>query len=216
MPIPTKFLLSRYFSRCGFSGRLGTPALDGVLAGVLAGVLDGAASSFYVFLLFIYPPNMVFIRNFPVFSRNITGKGLPKESVLFLRTFEGKDENIWGKGWERLRESWQTFEGKEFHFILPAEIVAYGTRAVSWPMFSPLSVTKWPSYHTIPSKFASNREILFCANEPKKREKASEWGEKTWNLRPLSIEIWYILCPFQALEPCSHVSDNIVTHCKSA
>ena len=55
----------RYFSRCG------TPALDGVLAGVLAGVLDGAASSFYVFLLFIYPPNMVFIRNFPVFSRNI-------------------------------------------------------------------------------------------------------------------------------------------------
>ena len=28
------------------SGRLGTPALDGVLAGVLDGVLDGAASSF--------------------------------------------------------------------------------------------------------------------------------------------------------------------------
>ena len=72
------------FSRCGLSGRLGrlgTPALDGVLAGVLAGVLDGAASSFYVFLLFIYPPNMVFIRNFPVFNRNIMGKGFPKESV---------------------------------------------------------------------------------------------------------------------------------------
>ena len=78
-----------------------------------------------------------------------------------------------------MRESWQTFEGKEFHFILPAEIVAYGTRAVSWHMFSPLSVTKWPSYHTIPSKFASNREILFCANEPQKREKASELGVKT-------------------------------------
>ena len=76
------------------SGRLGTPALDGVLAGVLAGVLDGAASSFYVFLLFIYPPNMVFIRNFLEFSRNIMGKGFPKESVLFLRTFEGKDENV--------------------------------------------------------------------------------------------------------------------------
>ena len=53
------------------------------------------------------------------------------------------------------------------------------TRAVSWPMFSPLSVTKWPSYHTIPSKFASNREILFCANEPQKRENASELGVKT-------------------------------------
>ena len=49
---------------------------------------------FYVFLLFIYPPNMVFIGNFPEFSGNITGKGLPKESVLFLRTFEGKDENV--------------------------------------------------------------------------------------------------------------------------
>ena len=48
------------------------------------------------------------------------------------------------------------------------------TRAVSWLMFSPLSVTKWPSYHTIPFKFASNREILFCANEPQKREKASK------------------------------------------
>ena len=53
------------------------------------------------------------------------------------------------------------------------------TRAVSWLMFSPLSVTKWPSYHTIPSKFASNREILFCPNEPKKRKKASELGVKT-------------------------------------
>ena len=78
-----------------------------------------------------------------------------------------------------MRESWLTFEGKEFHFLLAAEIVAYGTRAVSWPMFSPLSVTKWPSYHTIPSKFASNREILFCPNEPKKRKKASELGVKT-------------------------------------
>ena len=97
-PLPQRisffFIPNRYFSRCGLSGRLGTPALDGVLAGVLAGVLDGAASSFYVFLLFIYPPNMVFIRNFPEFSRNITGKGFPKESVLFLLTFEGKDENI--------------------------------------------------------------------------------------------------------------------------
>ena len=37
---------------------------------------------------------MVFIRNFPEFSRNIMGKGLPKESVMFLLTFEGKDENI--------------------------------------------------------------------------------------------------------------------------
>ena len=73
-----------------------------------------------------------------------------------------------------MRESWQTFEGKEFHFLLAAEIVAYGTRAVIWLMFSPLSVTKWPSYHTIPSKFASNRAIPICANEPKKREKASE------------------------------------------
>ena len=76
-------------------------------------------------------------------------------------------------------ESWLSFEGKEFHFILPAEILAYGTRAVSWLMFSPHSVTKWPTYHTNPSKFASNREILFCANEPKKRKKASELGVKT-------------------------------------
>ena len=73
----------------------------------------------------------------------------------------------------------RAFEGKEFHFFMPAEILAYGTRAVSWPMFSPLSVTKWPTYHTIPPKFASNREILFCANEPKKREKASKLGVKT-------------------------------------
>ena len=90
------------------------------------------------------------------------------------------------------------------------------TRAVSWPLFPPLSVTKWPTYHTNPSKFASNREILFCANEPQKRENASEWGVKTWNFRPLSIVIWCILCPFQALELWSHVSDNVVTHCKSA
>ena len=68
--------------------------LAGVLAGVLDGVLDGAQVHFYVFLLFIYPPNMVFIRNFPEFSRNITGKGFPKESVLFLLTFEAKDENV--------------------------------------------------------------------------------------------------------------------------
>ena len=78
-----------------------------------------------------------------------------------------------------MMESWLSFEGKEFHFILPAEILAYGTRAVSWLMFSPHSVTKWPTYHTNPSKFASNREILFCANEPKKRKKASELGVKT-------------------------------------
>ena len=116
-----------------------------------------------------------------------------------LATYE--EANVWGKRWERLRESWLTFEGKEFHFFMPAEILAYGTRAVSWPMFSPLSVTKWPSYHTIPSKFASNREILFCANEPQKRENASELGVKTWNLRPASIAIWCILCPSQALEP---------------
>ena len=101
-PLPQRisffFIPKRYFSRCGFNRRLGTPALDGLLAGVLAGVLDGvldgAASSFYVFLLFIYPPNMVFIRNFPEFSRNITGKGFPKESVLFLLTFEGKLANV--------------------------------------------------------------------------------------------------------------------------
>ena len=73
----------------------------------------------------------------------------------------------------------RAFEGKEFLFLLPAEIVAYDTRAVSWPMFLPISVTKWPTYHTIPSKFASNREILFCANEPQKREKASKLGVKT-------------------------------------
>ena len=58
------------------------------------GYLMGRKFFFIVFLLFIYPPNMVFIRNFPEFSRNITGKGFPKESVLSLRTFEGKDENI--------------------------------------------------------------------------------------------------------------------------
>ena len=73
----------------------------------------------------------------------------------------------------------RAFEGKEFHFLLAAEILAYGTRAVSWLMFSQLSVTKWPTYHTIPPKFASNREILFCANEPKKRKKASKLGVKT-------------------------------------
>ena len=66
----------------------------GYLRGYLRGYLMGLQVHFYVFLLFIYPPNMVFIRNFPEFSRNITGKGFPKESVLFLRTFEGKDENI--------------------------------------------------------------------------------------------------------------------------
>ena len=38
------FLFPTGISR--LSGRLGTPALDGVLDGVLAGVLDGAASSF--------------------------------------------------------------------------------------------------------------------------------------------------------------------------
>ena len=55
----------------------GEQLLDGVLAGVLDGVLDGAQVHFYVFLLFIYPPNMVFIRNFPVFSRNI-GERIPQ------------------------------------------------------------------------------------------------------------------------------------------
>ena len=76
----------------------------GYLRGYLRGYLMGLQVHFYVFLLFIYPPNMVFIRNFPEFSRNITGKGFPKESVLFLLTFEAKDENIWGKGYERMRE----------------------------------------------------------------------------------------------------------------
>ena len=124
------------------------------------------------------PADIFLFYSQPVFLRSSVeiswGKGFPKESVLFLLTFKGKEANIWGKGWERLRESWLSFEGKEFHFILPAEILAYGTRAVSWLMFSPLSVTKWPTYHTIPSKFASNREILFCTNEPQKRKKASE------------------------------------------
>ena len=78
-----------------------------------------------------------------------------------------------------MRESWLSFEGKEFFFVMPAEILAYGTRAVSWHMLSPLSVTKWPTYHTIPSQFASNRAIPIFANEPKKREKASELGVKT-------------------------------------
>ena len=54
----------------------------------------GLQVHFYVFLLFIYPPNMVFIRNLPEFSRNIMGKGLPKESVMFLLTFEGKEANV--------------------------------------------------------------------------------------------------------------------------
>ena len=44
-PLPQRisffFIPNRYFSRCGRRGRLGTPALDGVLDGVLAGVLDG-------------------------------------------------------------------------------------------------------------------------------------------------------------------------------
>ena len=68
--------------------------LRGYLRGYLMGYLMGLQVHFYVFLLSIYPPNMVFIRNFPVFSRNITGKGLPKESVLFLLTFEVKDESV--------------------------------------------------------------------------------------------------------------------------
>ena len=54
----------------------------------------GLQVHFYVFLLFIYPPNMVFIRNFLEFSGNIMGKGFPKESVLFLLTFKGKDESV--------------------------------------------------------------------------------------------------------------------------
>ena len=72
----------------------------------------------------------------------------------------------------------RAFEGKEFPFLLPDEIVAYGTRAVSWPMFLPLSVTKWPTYHTIPFKFASNRENLFCANEPKNGKMHRNEGRK--------------------------------------
>ena len=47
-----------------------------------------------IFLQMWAQRKMVFIRNFPVFSRNITGKGLPKESALFLLTFEGKWANI--------------------------------------------------------------------------------------------------------------------------
>ena len=53
------------------------------LAGVSRGTVDrvlnnrGSVPLFYVFLLFIYPPNMVFIRNFPVFSRNI-GESIPQ------------------------------------------------------------------------------------------------------------------------------------------
>ena len=58
------------------------------------GYLMGRKFFFIVFLLFIYPPNMVFIRNFPEFSRNIMGKGLPKESVMFLLTFEGEWANV--------------------------------------------------------------------------------------------------------------------------
>ena len=136
---------------------------------------------------FFFIPNRYFSRC--GFNRYLVGAPMPRDwfynSPLNIYR-AGKWANIWGKGWERMRESWQTFEGREFHFLLAAEILAYGTRAVSWLMFSPLSVTKWPTYHTIPSKFASNREILFCANEPKKREKASKWGVKTWNLRPES------------------------------
>ena len=142
-PLPQRisffFIPNRYFGSAeDYEHQHLMGYLRGYLRGYLMGCLMGLQVHFYVFLLFIYPPNMVFIRNFPMFSRNIMGKGLTKESVMFLLTFEGKDENIWGKRWERLRESWLTFEGKEFHFILPAEILAYGTRAVSWSMFLPL------------------------------------------------------------------------------
>ena len=54
----------------------------------------GLQVHFYVYLLFIYPPNMVFIRNFPEFSRNIMGERIPNTKRQFLLTFEAKNENI--------------------------------------------------------------------------------------------------------------------------
>ena len=65
------------------------------------GYLMGLQVHFYVFLLSIYPPNMVFIRNFLEFSGNITGKGFPTQSDNSCghlresgRTFGGKDESV--------------------------------------------------------------------------------------------------------------------------
>ena len=107
----------------------------------------------------------------------------------------------------------RAFEGKEFHYFMPAEILAYGTRAVSWPMFSPLSVTKWPSYHTIPSKFASNREILFCANEPKKTEKNIGNGGENMNFEAFEHSNLMHLVPFssvEAVEPCLRQYCNLL------
>ena len=112
-----------------------------------------------------------------------------------------------------MRESWLTFEGKEFHFLLAAEIVAYDTRAVSWPMFSPLSVTKWPTYHTFPSKFASNREILFCANEPKKTGKSIEIGGEYMNFEAFEHSNLMHFVPFSsvgAMEPCLRPYCNLL------
>ena len=88
--------------------------------GYLRGYLMGLQVHFYVFLLFIYPPNMVFIRNFPVFSRNI-GERIPQIMRLVpanvwgkvgehlgerMRAFEGKLVNVWGKGMTLVHACW--------------------------------------------------------------------------------------------------------------
>ena len=104
-PLPQRisffFIPNRYFSRCGLSGRLGTPALDGVLAGVLAGVHDGAASSFLcVFAVHIHQiwSSLGTFRCSVEISR---GKVSPKKAFCSCghlrertRTFEAKDESV--------------------------------------------------------------------------------------------------------------------------
>ena len=116
----------------------------------------------------------------------------------------------------RLYHTLPFHQPSDFPFVMSSEILAYGMRAVSCPMFSPLSAIKWAYLPHVSFKFGLNRAIPICANEPQKRGKASEWGVKTWNFRPENIVIWCILCPFQVLElwgPCLRKCCNSLKFC---
>ena len=152
--------------------------LRGYLRGYLMGYLMGLQVHFYVFLLFIYPPNMVFIRNFPEFSRNITGKGFPKESVLFLLTFEGKLANVWGIGWERLRERNSTTSCllKSLHMAREPSV---GPCFCQFQSRNGHLITQFlPSLHRI-------EKFYFAQMSPKNGKKHRNWGWKheIWGLR---------------------------------
>ena len=133
----------------------------------------------FIFMCFCcsYPPNMVFIRNFQVFSRNITGKGFPKESVLFLRTFEAKDESVWGKVGSRLRE--RNFTSywllKSLHMAREPSV---GSCFRHFQSRNGQLITQFlPSLHRIV-------KICFAQMSPKNGKKHRNWGWKheIWGL----------------------------------